>query len=79
MLTPRRFGRKVTLPPTIQIKHQILLRWLEDQTDIEAAEARQAKARLAAENKKLDQGAIGAVDDQRESSEADFLANLPRK
>ena len=43
MLTPRRFGRKVTLPPTIQIKRQILLRWLEDQTDIEAAEARQQK------------------------------------
>ena len=36
----RRFGKKITLPPTIQIKRQILLRWLEDQTDKEAAEIR---------------------------------------
>jgi hypothetical protein len=36
----RRFGKKITLPPTIQIKRQILLRWLEDQTDKEAAEVR---------------------------------------
>jgi len=36
----KRFGRKITLPPTIQIKHQILLRWLEDQTEKEAAEVR---------------------------------------
>ena len=36
----RRFGKKVRLPPTIQIKHQILLRWLEDQTEKEAAEVR---------------------------------------
>ena len=36
----RRFGKKLTLPSTIQIKRQILLRWLEDQTDKEAAEVR---------------------------------------
>ena len=36
----RRFGKKIKLPPTIQIKHQILLRWLEDQTEKEAAEAK---------------------------------------
>ncbi len=36
----RRFGKKVKFPPTIQIKHQILLRWLEDQTEKEAAEAK---------------------------------------
>jgi hypothetical protein len=36
----RRFGKKIKLPPTIQIKHQILLRWLEDQTEKEAAEVR---------------------------------------
>jgi hypothetical protein len=41
MLTVRRFGKKLNLPSTIQIKHQILLRWLEDQTEIEAAEVRQ--------------------------------------
>jgi hypothetical protein len=35
----RRFGKKIKLPPTIQIKREILLRWLEDQTAIEAAEA----------------------------------------
>jgi hypothetical protein len=27
----RRFGKKIKLPPTIQIKREILLRWLEDQ------------------------------------------------
>ena len=26
-LFARRFGKKIRLPPTIQIKHQILLRW----------------------------------------------------
>jgi hypothetical protein len=36
----RRFGKKIKLPPTIQIKREILLRWLEDQTDKEAAEVR---------------------------------------
>ena len=40
----RRFGKKVTLPPTIQIKHQILLRWLEDQTEKEAAEVNKNRA-----------------------------------
>jgi hypothetical protein len=34
----RRFGNKIKLPPTIQIKREILLRWLKDQTDKEAAE-----------------------------------------
>ena len=36
----RRFGNKIKLPPTIQIKREILLRWLKDQTDKEAAEVR---------------------------------------
>jgi hypothetical protein len=36
----KRFGKKIKLPPTIQIKREILLRWLEDQTDKEAAEVR---------------------------------------
>jgi hypothetical protein len=34
-----RFGRKLKLAPTVQIKHQLLLRWLADQTQKEAAEA----------------------------------------
>jgi hypothetical protein len=34
----RRFGKKIKLPPTVQIKREILLRWLADQTEIEAAE-----------------------------------------
>ena len=36
----RRFGKKIKLPPTVQIKREILLRWLADQKEIEAAEAR---------------------------------------
>jgi len=36
----RRFGKKIKLPPTVQIKREILLRWLADQTEIEAAEVR---------------------------------------
>jgi hypothetical protein len=36
----RRFGKKIKLSPTIQIKREILLRWLEDQTAIEVAEAK---------------------------------------
>jgi hypothetical protein len=33
-----KFGRKLPLPSVIQIKHQILMAWLADQTAIEAAE-----------------------------------------
>ena len=36
----RRFGKKIKLPPTVQIKREILLRWLADQTEIEAAEVK---------------------------------------
>jgi len=36
----RRFGKKMKLPPSVQIKREILLRWLADQTEIEAAEVR---------------------------------------
>jgi len=35
----RKFGRAVKLPSTIQLKHQILLEWLADQTRLEADEA----------------------------------------
>lgn len=34
----RKFGNKLKLPSVLQIKHQILLRWLEDQKAVEAAE-----------------------------------------
>lgn len=39
MMKTMRFGRKVALPSTIQIKHQLLTLWLKDQTAKEAAEA----------------------------------------
>jgi hypothetical protein len=44
----RRFGKKIKLPPTVQIKREILLRWLADQTEIEAAEVRKGPLREAA-------------------------------
>jgi len=44
MVSTTRFGRKLKLPSTVQIKHQLLLRWLADQTDKEAAEAKKQKA-----------------------------------
>jgi hypothetical protein len=34
-----RFGRKLTVPSTIEIKHQLLMLWLKDQVAKEAAEA----------------------------------------
>ena len=34
-----KFGKKMKLPSTVEIKHQLLVRWLADQTAIEAAEA----------------------------------------
>jgi hypothetical protein len=39
MVITRRFGKKLKLPSTVEIKHQLLLRWLADQTAKEAAEA----------------------------------------
>lgn len=38
----RKFGNKLKLPAVVQIKHQILLRWLEDQQAIEKQEAQAA-------------------------------------
>jgi hypothetical protein len=35
----RKFGNKLKLPSVAQIKHQILVLWLADQTAIEAKEA----------------------------------------
>jgi hypothetical protein len=38
MVSITRFGRKLKLPSVLEIKHQLLLRWLADQTAKEAAE-----------------------------------------
>lgn len=38
----RRFGSKLKEPSVVQIKHQILLKWLADQKAVEAAEAQVA-------------------------------------
>jgi hypothetical protein len=42
MVTATRFGKKLKLPSTVQLKHQFLLRWLADQTLQEATEAKAA-------------------------------------
>lgn len=39
MVRPLRFGRKLTVPSTVEIKHQLLMLWLKDQVAKEAAEA----------------------------------------
>lgn len=39
----RKFGNKLKLPSVVQIKHQILLKWLADQKTLEAAEAQAAR------------------------------------
>jgi hypothetical protein len=38
MVTTSRFGKKLKLPSTREIKHQLLLMWLADQTAKEAGE-----------------------------------------
>jgi len=40
----RKFGNKLKSPSVVQIKHQILLKWLKDQTAIEAAELQENHA-----------------------------------
>jgi hypothetical protein len=35
----RKFGNKLKIPSVVQIKRQILLRWLADQTAVEAQDA----------------------------------------
>lgn len=44
MAMKSRFGKKLRIPSTIQIKHQFLMFWLKRQTAIEAAEAGAEKA-----------------------------------
>jgi len=44
MVTTARFGKKLKLPSTVQLKHQLLLRWLADQTLKEEAEAMTARS-----------------------------------
>jgi hypothetical protein len=39
VVRPLRFGRKLTVPSTVEIKHQLLTLWLKDQTAKEADEA----------------------------------------
>jgi hypothetical protein len=46
MVITTRFGRKLKLPSTVQIKRELLLRWLADQEGKEAAEVSE-KARTA--------------------------------
>jgi hypothetical protein len=48
MVSLMKFGRKLKLPSTVQIKHQLLVRWLADQTAKEAAEALMTTAAPAA-------------------------------
>jgi len=42
MVTTARFGKKLKLPSTVQLKHQLLLRWLADQTLKQETEAKAA-------------------------------------
>ncbi len=42
MIDKRKFGNKLKTPSVVQIKHQILLRWLKDQKAAEAAEPQAA-------------------------------------
>jgi hypothetical protein len=44
MVNTTRFGRKLRLPSTVQLKHQLLLRWLADQEQKESAESEQQMA-----------------------------------
>jgi hypothetical protein len=44
MVDLSRFGRKLKLPSTVQIKHQLLLRWLADQTAKEADEGKKQES-----------------------------------
>ena len=44
MTITTRFGKKLKVPSTVQIKHQLLLFWLKDQLAKEAAERKDRRA-----------------------------------
>jgi hypothetical protein len=44
MVTITRFGKKLKVPSTVQIKHGLLLRWLADQQQKEAVESEKQRA-----------------------------------
>lgn len=50
MTITTRFGKKLKIPSTFQIKHQLLLFWLKDQLEKEAAED-EAAERVTCGNK----------------------------
>jgi len=54
---PLRFGRKLTVPSTIEIKYQLLTLWLKDQMAKEAGEAAADRIRPATGSR--DGNAIG--------------------
>ena len=54
---PLRFGRKLTVPSTVEIKHQLLTLWLKDQVAKETAEAAANDVGPAAASRRRD--AIG--------------------
>jgi hypothetical protein len=47
MVSVLRFGRKLKVPSSVEIKHQLLMLWLKDQMAKEAAEAKANDARRA--------------------------------
>jgi hypothetical protein len=51
MTITTRFGTKLNVPSTFQIKHQLLLFWLKNQIAKEAAEAKQMRVSLAGDER----------------------------
>jgi hypothetical protein len=47
MLSAMRFGRRLKVPSTVEIKHQLLMAWLKDQVAKEAAEAAASRTELS--------------------------------